>query len=402
MTLDASIPLRGQDIDIATPLLRFSQQKRQQQQDVAASEQQTLENERQAAIDVQQGELREEQITQQRLENLSVREKSRLESVSRAAVQLEGFLDSGDIEGADRFLAQREQNLQRREALGEEVDTSDTADARRQLREDLPGLLQDTKIAAKAARDFGFVPKPPSGFTLTPGQQRFDAEGNVIAEVAPEDTAPKGFRTTDGRLEPIPGGPEALKQEAAATKQKQFTQQAKVKTKIVTSKVDEALSALEKSSETNLAEGNFGVDPTGLFGQITSSIGGTDAFNLQKSIDTIQANLGFDTLQKMRDASPTGGALGQVSEKELSLLIAAVTSLDIGQDTTILENNLNEVKTHYDNWLKTIEDAEKLSTAQKKAEKKQIPQDGISILPDEGTEDLSKLSTEELQRMLNE
>ena len=391
MSLDASIPLRGQSLDIATPLLRFSQQRRQQQQDVAASEQLALENERQAGIDVQQAqaaeqksELTELQIGQQRFENLDARDKSRFESVTRAASQLDRFLDAGDIEGADRFLAQREQNLQNREALGEDIDTTDTADARRRLREDLPGLIQDTKFAVKSGQDFGILPKAQAGFKLGQGETQFDAQGNIIAQGAAKDTAPKGFRTTDsGNLEPIPGGPEDIKQESVEKRQKQFVQQARVKTKLIKSKVGEALDLIKKSSETNLAEGNFGIDPTGLFGQISSSIGGTDAFNVEQAISTIQANLGFDTLQAMREASPTGGALGQVSEKELALLISAVTSLNIGQDTAILESNLKAVETHYNNWLKAVEDADKVTTVQNKAEQKQKEQGGISILPDE-------------------
>ena len=47
---------------------------------------------------------------------------------------------------------------------------------------------------------------------------------------------------------------------------------------------------------------------------------GTKANQFGKSLDTIKANVGFGELQKMRDNSPTGGALGQVSQMELDLL----------------------------------------------------------------------------------
>ena len=43
--------------------------------------------------------------------------------------------------------------------------------------------------------------------------------------------------------------------------------------------------------------------------------------------DTVVSNIGFERLQAMRDASPTGGALGQVSDNELRLLSSALGSL---------------------------------------------------------------------------
>jgi len=49
---------------------------------------------------------------------------------------------------------------------------------------------------------------------------------------------------------------------------------------------------------------------------------------LSNKVDTLKANLSFDRLQKMRDESKTGGALGQVSNIELRLLGSALASLD--------------------------------------------------------------------------
>ena len=46
---------------------------------------------------------------------------------------------------------------------------------------------------------------------------------------------------------------------------------------------------------------------------------------------TIKSSIGFDRLQQMREESPTGGALGQVSELELVTLQATLGSLDLNQ-----------------------------------------------------------------------
>jgi hypothetical protein len=88
---------------------------------------------------------------------------------------------------------------------------------------------------------------------------------------------------------------------------------------------------------------------TGL-GSVTSFIPGTAGANLRSTIETIKANLGFDRLQQMRDASPTGGALGQVAVKELDALQASVSSLDLNQSPDRLRNNLEQIKTHYSRW----------------------------------------------------
>lgn len=64
-------------------------------------------------------------------------------------------------------------------------------------------------------------------------------------------------------------------------------------------------------------------------------------------IRTIQANIGFDALQAMRDASKTGGALGQVAVQELNMLQASLGSLEQAQGVDELAYNLAQVKDHY-------------------------------------------------------
>lgn len=92
---------------------------------------------------------------------------------------------------------------------------------------------------------------------------------------------------------------------------------------------------------------------TGLVGKAQAFVPGTDAFNLNQRLSTIKANLGFDRLQQMRDASPTGGALGQVAVQELNALQSTVGSLEIGQDRKELSKNLEKIEHHYNNWIRT-------------------------------------------------
>lgn len=87
---------------------------------------------------------------------------------------------------------------------------------------------------------------------------------------------------------------------------------------------------------------------TGL-GAYLANVKGTPAYNLAAQLDTIKANVGFAALQAMRAASPTGGALGQVSEQENRLLQSTLASLDQGQSPEQLKENLAKVKLHFQN-----------------------------------------------------
>ena len=85
---------------------------------------------------------------------------------------------------------------------------------------------------------------------------------------------------------------------------------------------------------------------TGVF-SLLSSIPGTDSKALANRLRTIQANISFDKLQAMREASPTGGALGQVSTFELQNLMAVFGSLEQSQSADDLEYNLLRLQQVY-------------------------------------------------------
>jgi len=86
------------------------------------------------------------------------------------------------------------------------------------------------------------------------------------------------------------------------------------------------------------------VPTTGFTGHVGSYIPGTAAHDLSQTLLTIKANIGFERLQEMRDASPTGGALGQVSEQENALLQAVWGALGQSQSQEQFERNLERLK----------------------------------------------------------
>ncbi len=86
-----------------------------------------------------------------------------------------------------------------------------------------------------------------------------------------------------------------------------------------------------------------GATTTGMAGAVTSNIPGTAGYDLGATLNTIKANIGFDKLQAMRDASPTGGALGQVSEQENILLQSVLGALSQAQTKDQFVYNLTRL-----------------------------------------------------------
>ena len=97
-----------------------------------------------------------------------------------------------------------------------------------------------------------------------------------------------------------------------------------------------------------------GLNTAGIAGKTLSFVPGSDAYDVARNIETIKANIGFKELSDMRQASPTGGALGQVAVQELNFLQAALSNLDVGQSPQQLRDNLNKIKKHYNRWLTTV------------------------------------------------
>lgn len=120
---------------------------------------------------------------------------------------------------------------------------------------------------------------------------------------------------------------------------------------------DNAATAQNVISEVDRALGMVDWSTAGVIGLAASNIGSTDAYDLSASLETIRANLGFDRLQRMREASPTGGALGQVAVQELNALQNSVASLKQGQKPSVLAANLIRVRNHYENWKRIMSEA---------------------------------------------
>ena len=112
------------------------------------------------------------------------------------------------------------------------------------------------------------------------------------------------------------------------------------KTELEFKKMDNVLDAIDdflvynEKGEMKLTELGNAITASGTLEALKEKgmrlIGDPTQKTAMTNLELIQANLGFSELQDMRDASPTGGALGQVSERELGLLIKAQKPIDEG------------------------------------------------------------------------
>jgi ethanolamine utilization microcompartment shell protein EutS len=111
---------------------------------------------------------------------------------------------------------------------------------------------------------------------------------------------------------------------------------------MVASKVDDILPRI-------------GMTTAGPIGALLSNIGGTEASDVSADLNSLAANLAFDQLQKMREASKTGGALGAVSDRESELLQSVVASIRQNQSPANLRKNLQAIKDSATRFLRAAE-----------------------------------------------
>lgn len=167
--------------------------------------------------------------------------------------------------------------------------------------------------------------------------------GGTSVNVKSEGTIPTGFKAVRDeqgnliRYEPVPGGPAAIEAEQAATAAENKNSDENRKANVVLDEIDRAFATLDSPS----------LPETGFIGNALKGVPGTDSHSLANNLTTIKSNIGFDRLQAMREASPTGGALGNVTVQEIERLEAVLGSLLQSQREEDLRYNLARLNNLY-------------------------------------------------------
>ena len=167
------------------------------------------------------------------------------------------------------------------------------------------------------------------------GIQRFNNRSGQFEQMTGEGGKP---------LLPVSADPNLVGTKKAAEKEAEW-QAERIKTYPKARETFKSLSTQWDNVESTIDKAIDKVSPfTAGMGAWASSIPATPQKDLKETLGTIRANIGFDKLQDMRANSPTGGALGQVSDLENKLLQAVQGSLDQSQSSAQLKENLQTVK----------------------------------------------------------
>jgi hypothetical protein len=227
------------------------------------------------------------------------------------------------------YSAWREQTIKRLPGLANMIPPQYSPQAKIALMADANKYLDQTQITAAQQAQMGVTMR---------GQ-------NISAETARrgQDMAriPSGFRMTpEGTLEAIPGGPTttSLSPKEMQQREAKFPQATQaVKTfEAKTTELEKDLIALRDhpglASITGIAAGRApGITKDGRAAQVI--------------YDRILARGGFKELQDMRAASPTGGALGNVSNQEGQFLRQAFSGIDRVQDKSDVQKAIDQTIT---------------------------------------------------------
>lgn len=85
-------------------------------------------------------------------------------------------------------------------------------------------------------------------------------------------------------------------------------------------------------------------------GSYLNLVRGTPQYNYYSDLETLKANISFSELTAMREASKTGGALGQIAVRELELLESTLGALRQGQSPSNMKANLQKIKDSLSRW----------------------------------------------------
>lgn len=224
--------------------------------------------------------------------------------------------------------------------------------------EGIDPVFQETQAEIQALVRTGALEAGPDPIKLSEGQQLRTPQGELIAQGTPKnesrvvfDAAGNAFRVNDrtGQIQPLQiqgqaGGDQAGGQSGTGfvTKEEQKKQaQAGQAFDSLQSTLTSNNFVLETIEEVLPRVDSFTAGPAGV---ALNKIPGTEARDVAAKLDTIKANIGFEELNEMRRNSPTGGALGQVTEREIAFLQALQGNLEASQSPTQLKQNLQRLK----------------------------------------------------------
>ena len=231
----------------------------------------------------------------------------------------------------DQIAAQKQQNVMQ----GKQFDVDNRS--------------PETTTLIKNLQAAGIDPRSPQGQKII--QQNLSKSQVSINTGLPKPQAGYVWNEGNTAQEPIPGTEQWHEEQQREQEFAQAEQAGAVARMTNREKyggiLDEIDNALELVSPST----------TGVGGVITGLMPGSPSVDLEATLETIGSGLALDKLMAMKSdpANKTGGALGQVSERELALLMNSVTSIrqDISEGKS--RAGLQKIRAHYSRFLDALD-----------------------------------------------
>lgn len=151
-----------------------------------------------------------------------------------------------------------------------------------------------------------------------------------------------------------PGSQAAIDAEVAAGKANQKAENAQTYGDAAVGAIDQLIGPDGTGGMIDDGTGVFNLSNVGVVGNRLAEWGvDQSAVNVKNTLKTVTSNIAFERLQAMRDASATGGALGSVTENELSMLMNSLGAVAQDTDPVLLRENLKTIR---DIWKKIQSD----------------------------------------------
>lgn len=204
---------------------------------------------------------------------------------------------------------------------------------------DLPNSFQEWQLGQQNPAYQQFLQQNPRGNNVTVNMP----DGRTGTRVGDMMYIPPDQQNPQGQFVPIPGGETEMERQAEIARASGRQEDVARAGGTVIQDINRALGILDQSDQ----QGMFSGPAAGPFSGQFREVPGTPAYEINQLVQSALSNVGLDTLQRMRENSPTGGALGQVPIQQQQRLEQVLGSLDVRQSPDILRDNLNRVSNLY-------------------------------------------------------
>lgn len=191
----------------------------------------------------------------------------------------------------------------------------------------------------------GSVGRAPPGQAMGGGPAVYSTPGKPAKEggggytvLSPEEVAALGLpqhvrwqRSDKGKIEPIGGLAQLNPANVAKMEKKQQ----------IYDSITANMSAMEKAAEALIR--HPGLERAAGIRSYAPSLRGGAAANFEADLDALKSKIGFAILNDMRQMSPTGGALGNVSNFEVDTLQRNIAALDLTQSPAQLRARIKQI-----------------------------------------------------------